>query len=74
MDRTSEMTPEEQIHCDLMRSIARSLSDTPLILKGGTTLLLAYGLNRLVGSSSGDLTQVSIFLTIFPQIPSLLIS
>ena len=56
MDRTSEMTPEEQIHCDLMRSIARSLSDTPLILKGGTTLLLAYGLNRLVGSSSGDLS------------------
>ncbi len=29
-----------------MRSIARSLSDTPLILKGGTALLLAYGLNR----------------------------
>ena len=40
------MTPEEQIHCDLMRSIARSLSDTPLILKGGTALLLAYGLDR----------------------------
>jgi predicted nucleotidyltransferase component of viral defense system len=46
MDRTSEITPEEQIHCDLMRSIARSLSDTPLILKGGTALLLAYGLDR----------------------------
>ena len=46
MDRTSEMPPEEQIHCDLMRSMARSLSETPLILKGGTSLLLAYGLDR----------------------------
>jgi len=29
-----------------MRSITRSLADTPLILKGGTALLFAYGLNR----------------------------
>lgn len=29
-----------------MKDIARSLSDTPLILKGGTALLLAYGLDR----------------------------
>jgi predicted nucleotidyltransferase component of viral defense system len=29
-----------------MRSIARSLADTPLILKGGTALLFAYGLDR----------------------------
>ncbi|MHB1287667.1 MAG: nucleotidyl transferase AbiEii/AbiGii toxin family protein [Leptospirales bacterium] len=29
-----------------MENIARSLSDTPLILKGGTALLLAYGLDR----------------------------
>lgn len=40
------MTPEEQIHCGLMRSITRSLADTPLILKGGTALLFAYGLDR----------------------------
>ncbi len=40
------MTPEEEIHLSIMRSIARSLADTPLILKGGTALLFAYGLDR----------------------------
>lgn len=40
------MTPEEEIHLGIMRSIARSLADTPLILKGGTALLFAYGLDR----------------------------
>ena len=29
-----------------MRSIARSLADSPLILKGGTALLFGYGLDR----------------------------
>ncbi len=29
-----------------MRRIARSLQDTPLILKGGTALLLVHGLDR----------------------------
>ena len=40
------MTPEETIHLGVMRSIAKSLADTPLILKGGTALLFAYGLDR----------------------------
>jgi len=40
------MTPEETIHLGIMRSIAKSLADTPLILKGGTALLFAYGLDR----------------------------
>ncbi len=40
------MTPRQRIHVDIMKSIARSLADTPLILKGGTALLFAYGLDR----------------------------
>jgi len=40
------MTPRQRIHVDIMKEIARSLSDTPFILKGGTALLLAYGLDR----------------------------
>ena len=40
------MTPRQQIHVDIMKSVARSLADTPLILKGGTALLFAYGLDR----------------------------
>jgi hypothetical protein len=35
------MTPEETIHLGMMRSIAKSLADTPLVLKGGTALLSA---------------------------------
>jgi predicted nucleotidyltransferase component of viral defense system len=40
------MTSRQQIHVDIMKSVARSLADTPLILKGGTALLFAYGLDR----------------------------
>ncbi|OOH72830.1 nucleotidyl transferase AbiEii/AbiGii toxin family protein [Leptospirillum ferriphilum] len=40
------MTSRQQIHIEIMKSIARSLADTPLILKGGTALLFAYGLDR----------------------------
>ncbi len=40
------LTPEQKIHVDLMKSIACDLADLPLILKGGTALLLNYGLDR----------------------------
>jgi len=41
-----KLTPKETIHITLMRELACGLSDTPLVLKGGTALLLAYGLDR----------------------------
>jgi hypothetical protein len=46
MDSTTNLTPEQKIHVNVMLSIARSLSDTPMVLKGGTALLLAYQLDR----------------------------
>lgn len=39
-------SPERRLHVDIMRSIARDLSDLPMVLKGGTALLLCYGLTR----------------------------
>ena len=38
--------PLKALHLCVMRAIAESLSDTTLVLKGGTALLLAYGLDR----------------------------
>lgn len=37
---------ERQLHVDIMRAIARDLHDIPMVLKGGTALLLCYGLDR----------------------------
>jgi len=36
----------DAIHEQLMRSVLKGIGDTPLVLKGGTALLLAYGLDR----------------------------
>lgn len=41
-----ELTPRDAIHEQLMRSILKGIDDTPLVLKGGTSLMLAYGLDR----------------------------
>lgn len=46
MDSISELTPKENQHIKLMSDIAKMFVDTPMILKGGTALLLAYGLDR----------------------------
>lgn len=40
------LTPRDEAHERLMRSILKGISDTPLVLKGGTALLLAYDLSR----------------------------
>lgn len=40
------LTKEQTYHKKLMVSILKSLLNTPLVLKGGTALFLAYGLNR----------------------------
>lgn len=37
---------ERQLHVDIMRAIARDFHDIPMVLKGGTALLLCYGLDR----------------------------
>lgn len=36
----------EALHVDVMRAIAQDLHDLPMVLKGGTALLLCYGLDR----------------------------
>lgn len=38
--------PQEATHQAVMREICYSLADTPIVLKGGTALLLCYGLDR----------------------------
>lgn len=40
------MTPLDAVHERLMRSILEGIDETPLVLKGGTALLLVYGLDR----------------------------
>lgn len=42
----ASLTHEQRLHLKIMSGIARNVSDTPLVLKGGTALLLAYGLDR----------------------------
>ena len=39
-------TPERELHIRLMRSISQDLHDLPIVLKGGTAMLLCYGLDR----------------------------
>lgn len=40
------LTERDKYHEKLMVNILKNLSDTPLVLKGGTALYLGYGLNR----------------------------
>ena len=39
-------TEEQEAHVQVMRAVLRGLQDTPLVLKGGTALLLCYELDR----------------------------
>lgn len=41
-----QLTDEQQQHVDIMRVIARDFHDLPMVLKGGTALMLCYGLDR----------------------------
>ena len=36
----------DQIHMRLIQTIVKVFSNRPVVLKGGTALMLAYGLNR----------------------------
>lgn len=40
------LSPERELHVEIMRSIAKDMHDLPMVLKGGTALLLCYGLDR----------------------------
>lgn len=47
MDRSEfDLTQIEASHAHFMRAITRGVSDTPLVLKGGTALMFGYGLDR----------------------------
>lgn len=39
-------TPGQQTHVKVMRAVLTAVLDTPLVLKGGTALLLCHGLDR----------------------------
>ena len=39
-------TAAQQLHIRIMREVLRAVQETPLVLKGGTSLLLCYGLDR----------------------------
>jgi predicted nucleotidyltransferase component of viral defense system len=41
-----ELTPQQDKHGQIMQAITGHLRDTPMVLKGGTALLLAYNLDR----------------------------
>lgn len=43
---SSNLTPIEETHIVVMKAIAMAVADTPMVLKGGTALLLVYGLDR----------------------------
>lgn len=43
---TLDSAQVQAAHIELMRAIAKDLHDLPMVLKGGTALLLCYGLDR----------------------------
>jgi predicted nucleotidyltransferase component of viral defense system len=52
-----ELTPLEQKHTEFMKSVASELVNTPAVLKGGTALMLGYGLNRFSEDLDFDNTK-----------------
>lgn len=42
----NKLKTNETIHLSVMKAILKALIDTPLVLKGGTALLVCYGLDR----------------------------
>lgn len=40
------LSPDRKLHIDIMRAVAKDFHDIPMVLKGGTALLLCYGLDR----------------------------
>lgn len=46
----------EEKHLELMKAILKSIKDKPLALKGGTALMLGYGLDRFSEDIDLDVT------------------
>jgi predicted nucleotidyltransferase component of viral defense system len=44
--RTQTIDTPESTHIAVMQSVAKGFNDLPIVLKGGTALLLCYGLDR----------------------------
>lgn len=44
--KTQTIDTPESTHIAIMQSVAKSFNDLPIVLKGGTALLLCYGLDR----------------------------
>lgn len=57
MAKLPNLTASDQAHIKVMSAIAQSVADTPMILKGGTALLLAYGLTRFSEDLDFDSTK-----------------
>ncbi len=45
-EKEFNLTQEEALHKKLMNAVLEGVADTPLVLKGGTALMMAYGLDR----------------------------
>jgi predicted nucleotidyltransferase component of viral defense system len=53
----ANFTEHQTQHVEIMRKIARSFNESPMVLKGGTALLLAYGLDRYSEDLDFDSTK-----------------
>lgn len=66
-----KLSDKERSHKELMVSILKGLSDTPLVLKGGTALFLGYGLTRFSEDLDFDAPRkLNLFSKIKNSIPS----
>jgi hypothetical protein len=69
-DQEREVEPQDAAHARLMRSILYGAAETPLVLKGGTALLVAYGLDRFSEDLDFDAPQkVNLLRIIERRIP-----
>ena len=65
------LSDKERSHKELMVSILKGLSDTPLVLKGETALFLGYGLTRFSEYLDFDAPRkLNLFSKIKNSIPS----
>lgn len=57
VDKYDSFSDAQNQHAQVMRLIAESVSDTPMVLKGGTALMLMYGLDRYSEDLDFDSTK-----------------
>ena len=67
---TIKLNERDKFRKKLMENILKNLSDTPLVLKGGSALYLGYGLNRFSEDLDFDsLKKLNLFNKIKPSAP-----